>query len=450
MSTIKTNNVQLGQSVTATNNFTWYQPASPDGTVRLGNGNAGSVTDLITLGSTGNLTFTGTTETYTNSVVISAASTKTLTLNGGAGSNGLVIDANNNVGIGTSSPTQKLQIAFSTADANGTLVTNTSTGNYFSISAMGTNAYGITDWQNSTVFEAVPQSAGGLVLGTYTGSIKFQTGARTTRLILDASGNLGLGVTPSGWDLSTLQTSSQVSLGGFGYSQNANYSGGWKYITTAAASRYIHTGGVHYWYTAPSGTAGNAITFTQAMTLDASGNLIVGIASVGNSARQRIYTASSSQPGLEINLDNASATGQGLIISQGNTAGSTYKLISGWSGLFGSSASETFIVYNNGNVRNTNNSYAGISDRSLKENIVDATPKLADLLKVRIRNFNLIGDSTKQIGVIAQELEEIFPGMVEEDGEGIKSVKYSVFTPMLLKAIQELSQEIETLKQRIK
>ena len=110
MSTIKTNNAQIGQSVTATNNFVLYQPASPDGTVRLGNGNSGSVTDLITVGSTGNLTFTGTTETYTNSVTISAASTKTLTLNGGAGSNGLVIDASNNVGIGTT-PGAKLDVA---------------------------------------------------------------------------------------------------------------------------------------------------------------------------------------------------------------------------------------------------------------------------------------------------------------------------------------------------
>lgn len=55
MSTVKTNNVQIGQSATATNNFTWYQPASPDGTVRLGNGNAGAVTDRVTVTSAGNV-----------------------------------------------------------------------------------------------------------------------------------------------------------------------------------------------------------------------------------------------------------------------------------------------------------------------------------------------------------------------------------------------------------
>lgn len=55
MSTVKTNNVQIGQSATATNNFTWYQPASPDGTVRLGNGNSGAVTDAVTVTSAGNV-----------------------------------------------------------------------------------------------------------------------------------------------------------------------------------------------------------------------------------------------------------------------------------------------------------------------------------------------------------------------------------------------------------
>jgi hypothetical protein len=57
MSTVRTNNVQVGQSVTATNNFTLYQPATPDGTVRLGNGNSGSVTDVASFTSAGVFAF---------------------------------------------------------------------------------------------------------------------------------------------------------------------------------------------------------------------------------------------------------------------------------------------------------------------------------------------------------------------------------------------------------
>jgi hypothetical protein len=58
MSTLKTNNVQVGQSVTATNNFTIYQPSSPDGTVRIGVGNSGATTaDVAAISSSGNFSF---------------------------------------------------------------------------------------------------------------------------------------------------------------------------------------------------------------------------------------------------------------------------------------------------------------------------------------------------------------------------------------------------------
>jgi hypothetical protein len=57
----------------------------------------------------------------------------------------------------------------------------------------------------------------------------------------------------------------------------AYYSSGWKYATTGDRAAYHDIGdGSFKWNTAPSGTAGNAISFTQAMTLNASGNLSVG------------------------------------------------------------------------------------------------------------------------------------------------------------------------------
>ena len=95
---------------------------------------AGKFTDLT---STGNTTIgDASTDTFTvypatvsliNSTAITAASTKTLTLNGGAGSNGLVIDASNNVGIGTSSPTSKMQISGSVASSSSIALTITDT-----------------------------------------------------------------------------------------------------------------------------------------------------------------------------------------------------------------------------------------------------------------------------------------------------------------------------------
>lgn len=65
MSTVKTNNVQVGQSGTATNNFTLYQPTSPDGTVRLGVGNSGATTaDVLVATSGGNLAVGATSTTF--------------------------------------------------------------------------------------------------------------------------------------------------------------------------------------------------------------------------------------------------------------------------------------------------------------------------------------------------------------------------------------------------
>lgn len=105
-----------------------------------------------------------------------------------------------------------------------------------------------------------------------------------TRATIDGSGNLGIGVTPSVWASGrrALQVASRGAL-----SQNAGgsvlLSNNWfndgtsKYLTTGFSNfMSLEDNGSFTWQIAPSGTAGNAITFTQAMTLDASGNLLVG------------------------------------------------------------------------------------------------------------------------------------------------------------------------------
>lgn len=90
-----------------------------------------------------------------------------------------------------------------------------------------------------------------------------------------------------------------------------------------------------------------------------------------------------------------------------------------------------------------------LSDIRLKENIVDTTPKLEDLLKVRVVNYSLKGSNgAKLIGVVAQELEQLFPSLVNNGElsprdiilgktESYKSVKYSCFDVILIKAFQE-------------
>lgn len=136
----------------------------------------------------------------------------------------------------------------------------------------------VQDGTNTTTLTNVSYS-GTLTGGT--GVVNIGSG----QVYKDASGNVGIGVTPSAWSgiTSVLQMPGGASIFGFGNGtnvlSNTYFNGGYKYVATAAASRYELQYGSHLWFTAPSGTAGNAISFTQAMTLDSSGSLLLGTTS---------------------------------------------------------------------------------------------------------------------------------------------------------------------------
>jgi hypothetical protein len=192
---------------------------------------------------------------------MSADTTGILQLASNNGTVGLTMDTSQNVGIGTTSPAQKLhvygsgaifgQIESSTATSMGLVLKNTARQYNMSVGSGG----------NWSIYDAT---------------------ASADRIVMDTSGNVGIGVTPQTWSSSfkpALQFGTMGSLlNGSGYTFLSNNwyqdaSGTDKYITTNFATNYYQYNGTHVWRTAPSGTAGNAITFTQAMTLDASGNL---------------------------------------------------------------------------------------------------------------------------------------------------------------------------------
>jgi hypothetical protein len=182
----------------------------------------------------------------------------------------LVFDGTN-LGVGTASPT-----AFS----DRSITINGSTSSELHLTTVTT---GSANGDGSSI--GVTSASDLLLFNRENAGIRFGTN-NTDTMRLDSSGNLGLGVTPSAWFSSAkvIQNSggSLYTLNGNQLRISAN-----SYQNTSNASTYYSTGfateyrqneasGVHQWFTAPSGTAGNAITFTQAMTLDASGNLGVG------------------------------------------------------------------------------------------------------------------------------------------------------------------------------
>jgi hypothetical protein len=183
--------------------------------------------------------------------------------------------------VGLSSATSGVTIGSSPITTSGTITLAIATA-----SGSQNGLLSSTDW---TTFNGKQNALTNPVTGTGTTNYlpKF-TGSTTignSNLINDASGNLGLGVTPSAWasDFRAMQIGLGTSLynnsntNGTFLGSNLFFNGSNNiYLGTGTATAYAQSLGTHAWYNAPSGTAGNAISFTQAMTLTSGGNLLVG------------------------------------------------------------------------------------------------------------------------------------------------------------------------------
>lgn len=170
---------------------------------------------------------------------------------------------------------------------------------------------------------------------------------------------------------------------------------------------------------------------------------------IANNGRTRVFSASGID-GFTSGTAQSAGTGVAVFLGAHSATSPT-------------DGTTSFLVYSNGNVLNTNNSYGSLSDINLKENIVDAGSQWDDLKTIQVRKYNFkeeTGHQTHtQLGVIAQEVELVSPGLVTEspdrDAEGndlgtvTKSVNYSVLYMKAVKALQEAMERIETLESRV-
>jgi hypothetical protein len=157
------------------------------------------------------------------------------------------------------------------------------------------------------------------------------------------------------------------------------------------------------------------------------------------------------------NTDPAMTSNVMSIYPNRDTSNGTYNLIG--AGING--VGNRFVVQDSGSALNSTGSYGTFSDVKIKTDIVDAGSQWQDIKAIRFRKFKLKNDPDGhvQLGVVAQEIELVSPGLVSEhvdrDQEGnnlgttTKSVKTSVLLFKAAVALQEAMTRIEQLEARL-
>jgi hypothetical protein len=304
--TIGNTSVLLGNTITTINNVTLANV-----TISSGTASNISLTSPLVVSSGG----TGSANLTVNNVLIGNGTNAVTSVAPGTTGNVLTSIGGawvSNVALTSVAAGLNTQVQYNSANllagsANLTFNGTTLTANTLNLTnALGTT-YGGTNLSSFT--------SGGVVYASSTSAL-----ATGSALTFDGT-NLGLGVTPSAWSASNGKAIEVGAAGNglYGYgASNFNMSSGayyngtnWIYsVSSIPVTYYNQSSGLHKWYTAPSGTAGNAITFTQAMTLDASGNLGIGTTSPSASA---ILDAQSTTKGVR--MPNMTTTQKNAISS---------------------------------------------------------------------------------------------------------------------------------------
>jgi hypothetical protein len=262
----------------------------------------------------------------------------------------------------------------------------------------------------------------------------------STVLTLSNGGNLGLGVTPSAWGSGKAIELGQVTgnaLWGLGINSlyltsNARWNGSdYVYTNNGAANLYgAGTGnGTFTWFTAPSGTAGNTISFTQAMTLTATGVLLNNCTAFPSTSVAGISLNGASSGSASSSGASTSAYNHWIFLNGNGTVGS-----------ISTSGSTT--------------TYSTSSDYRLKNTIAPITGALAKVALLKPCTYKWNADGSDGQGFIAHELAEVVPDCVTGEKDAVdaegkpqyQGVDASFLVATLTAAIQELKAEFDVYK----
>jgi len=318
---------------------------------------------------------------------------------GVSGGERMRIDQSGNVGIGTSSPGQKL-------DVNGSI--NAGTANGVSLFMADSSAIRNTATAGNTMY-----FDSGVGTGSTTGDFQFRsTASFTTRLYINgATGSVGVGTTSPArlFEVTATGTNIPARLGNSQGSLDIGGSDGVVVnIDTRSWAMGLQTGG------------------TERMRIDTSGNVVIGATSAAG-ARFNVTTASAADV-IYVDANTAGAAGTAVYVLPIRTA-STFRGGVRWNG--------TSVEYNT------------TSDIRLKENITDADDASALIDAIQVRKFDWKETGFHQrYGFVAQELVEVAPEAVSasSDPEEMMGVDYSKLVPMLIKELQSLRARVAQLE----
>jgi hypothetical protein len=263
--------------------------------------------------------------------------------------------------------------------------------------------YGVGEYQFQTV--ASGASGGNLSLQSYGGNVLIGT------------------TTGDGYKLQIVGTS------------QASATFGQTYATVAAYSQWITSGGAF-----AMGLDGGAGT-TERMRITSGGNVLVGATATGPyfDGKLSSYGASAVPAACFKNDGNGQFT---MSLWNVGTGGGTQTMLQM---VYGAGYGTVGNITTNG----SSVSYNTTSDYRLKEDLKEIKG-LDKVSAIKVYNYKWKNLNERIDGVLAHELQEVLPYAVTgiKDGEDMQGVDYSKIVPVLVKAIQELSTEINLLKQK--
>jgi trimeric autotransporter adhesin len=416
-----------------------------NGTVGATTANTGAFTTLsasgVTTVSAGTVSAPAITTTGDTNTGIFFPAADTIAFSEG-GVESMRITSAGNVGIGTASPQSALQISGAMSAAPTGLGVHAGVQSDFAVIQLNGDAAtgSIIDFSQSGT-----DYLGRILYSNSTNAMVFSTN-NAERMRIDSSGNVGIGTSSPA---TKLDVSGNLRFSAANPAIELNNGGPQVYSTVSNTLQFATGGGI-----------GSA---TERMRINSGGQLIVG-GTTANGAITGDAGSTSGSSGLASRGGGSGSSG-GQIQMTNTYAGVTNpnKSLrvnnSGEFEIVNSAYSAVILALTNGGAAyNLTGTWGTLSDERVKENIQDSRGYLDDLCKLRVVKYSLKSEESQtptKLGFIAQEVEQVFPNMIEEslntfgDLEKIKQVKISVLTPMLVKALQEQQAIITDLKARI-